>query len=231
MQANKKMTNDIQRFSDSELRAQILREEDAKRKKILALRPGQWLHTEFSARGKEEDVEMMKLARSVVNGAYHTAATTSVYTPLAIWFVDEEMLADFLTRINEFEEASKLFNQMAANRGSERRTSVRHYLMPVDVSDERLALRMGQHVRGTLEELRAAIVGKDRKGFELAMDRARNMEMLAIGEQSEAIREAIEELKTLKKRMIGMLKSGHDQKLSFPKTDRAIGMFQSDDGQ
>lgn len=219
---------------------------DVKRRetKTLVLRPGYLIATEYSARGgvsfehrektknkgtvvvervrKTDSEKVLQHSRAVINAAYHATAMSSVYTPIGLWYVDEEMLPSFKAAMSDSIEGAAIVNEIAEAEESERRVSIRYYLVQLDPSNEDLAFRLGQHVRELLTTIRDCLVNLDRKNFELQWDKARNLERLATGRQSELIEAALGQLKDEKKIMLSRLRDLNTRAYHFDQVEKAI---------
>lgn len=173
-----------------------------------AINRGRGLRTDYKATKIVDDLDMEAEAVQIRTRAYYILGKYCAKTPLG-YFADDEALASIEADLAPVREAASIFNRASESIGSPRRVVVEIYTLELREGDERAAARLAKHVVDRLRELRAALKAGDRKSFEAAWDRVGNLDRLASGIQAEAVREALEEAKAMKARLLEMIRFGY----------------------
>lgn len=194
---------------------------------------GQELRAEFRTQKHVDNVDMQKTSRAIINQAYHIVDKHATPTPIGYW-VDAEALEKIMTELAGPQEAARMFNELAASLGSRRRVEIHVYPLRLpEFQDDSFAAarRVARDVRERLQGMRDTLAVADRKGFELAYDKARNLDRMAVGVQADAIRMALDHARLTKTHMLEALRAGHDPEavakvLDLEPIDAAIQLFE-----
>ncbi len=168
---------------------------------------GEGLEAEFKTVKQIDNRELVKQSKSIVAGATYIMDRFCTHTPIG-YFADDETLPTVEKEIAPFVEASKLFNEIAQLSGSKRKVRINIFPLSIRLDNEASARRLAETVRERLEAVRDTLAAGDRKEFEAALDRCRNLHKLATGMQSSAIELAIENAKELKKELLHSIREG-----------------------
>lgn len=191
---------------------------------------GEGLEAEFRTEKRVDHVELNKTSRGVINQAYHVLDKYATHTPIGYW-ADAETLAKISAELVPIRQTAIEFNRVAQHLGSARRVEIQIYPLALSEEDEAAARRVARAVCDRLAALRDALKAGDRKAFELALDRAKNLHRLATGIQADSIRMAVDHAKTQKTQLLEALRQGFTPEACAPLLDMepieaAITLFQ-----
>lgn len=217
----------------------------------IPIRPGYIVALEFSATGgvtysretvksegdttevkvvrQADNAELLKDSKAIIGGAYYVMDRTCVNTPLG-YYADEQQLIEVRRDVVEYQKAAKSFNEMAAILNSDRRVTIDLFPLALDTTNEAVMWRLARVIADRLGDVRAALRDGDRKAYEAAADKARNLDRMATGANADAVRLALDVAKQRKGELLEQLRSGADPKtagsrLDLTVLDAAIGMF------
>lgn len=176
-----------------------------------------------------DNAELLKDSKAIIGGAYYVMDRTCVNTPLG-YYADEAQLAEVRKDIVEYQRAAKSFNEMAAILNSDRRVTIDLFPLPLDNDNDLALWRLARVIADRLTDVRNALRSGDRKTYEAAADKARNLDRMATGANADAVRLALDVAKNRKGELLEHLRSGADAKtigsrLDLTVLDAAIGMF------
>lgn len=190
---------------------------------------GEGLEAEFKTVKRVDHVQLNRESRSIINAAYHVLEKHCAQTPIG-YYADEAMLAKVEEEIDQVKAAAKIFNEVAQKLGSQRRVVVEIYPLELRLDCEAAARRLVKVVREKLLAIRDALAEGSRRGFELALDKAHNLDRLATGIQSDSIRIAIEHAKEQKALLLEALREGATpevaaKSLNLEPIEAAVSLF------
>lgn len=194
-------------------------------------REGEALHAELHTTKRVDHVGMAKKSRALINAAYHIVDRHASPTPLGYWASKETLEGEILPALQFVQESANQFNLEAFNVGSERRVAINLFPVALAEDNEHAARRVAQDIQDRVRDLRTALETGDRKGFEAAWDRAKNLDRMAVGIQADAIRTALDHAKETKSNLLEALREGHSIEtlrtvLDLEPLDACIQLFQ-----
>lgn len=204
-----------------------------RREATIEEQDGEGMRAELHTHKHVDHVELNKNSRAIVNQAYHIVDKYATPTPLGYW-VDELALSKITTELAGAQEAAAVFNELAKTLGSARRIEISVYPLALAENNEMAARRVARDVRDRIQAIREALAAADRKGFDLAWDKAKNLDRMATGIQADSIRMALDHAKTVKTQLLEALRAGYAPvdiaaALDLEPLDAAISLFQDQD--
>ncbi len=185
--------------------------------------------TEIKTVKRVDNVDLHKESKAVIGAAYYVMDRYCVSTPLG-YFADDEQLKAAEAQIADIRIAAGHVNDMARLLGSARRVTIETYPIELSVDNEKAARRLAKVVRERLTEIAETLRAGNRKTFDAAFEKARNLERLATGIQSDSVHLALAAAKELKREMLESLLNGDGPELAGAKLDlgpihQAINLF------
>jgi hypothetical protein len=165
------------------------------------------LRAEFKTTKRVDDVDVVGESTKLLNRAHNAITRHCTKTPIG-YFVSRAKLVCLEDEISQLRIDVRSFNARAAMLGSARRVRAEVYPLQVAMDDERVAARLAETCRERLRGLAAALKAGDRETFESELERCRNLDRLATGIQREAIVDAIDRAKELKRGLLVDLRAG-----------------------
>jgi hypothetical protein len=120
--------------------------------------------------------------------AERIVAARSVRTPIG-WFVPAGEVSGLFAALLEAQADAGAFNELAEGAGSQRRTRIDAY--PLHCDRDAVGYRLRALIRERLIAIRDGIEASDPDETRHALTRARNLDLLATGDDAEAIRQAL----------------------------------------
>jgi hypothetical protein len=193
-------------------------------------RDGEGLRAELVTHKHVDHVQLNKDSRAIINQAYHIVDKHATPTPLGYW-ADDAALERITQELAGAQEAASVFNELARTLGSARRVEISIYPLALAENNEMAARRVARDVREKLQAIREALSMADRKAFELAWDKSKNLDRMATGIQADSIRMAMEHAKQTKAQLLEALRAGFAPEdiraaLDLEPLDAAIALFQ-----
>lgn len=179
---------------------------------------GRGLRAEFKTRKHVDDVELVAESTKIIDRAYGAIARHCTKTPIG-YFTPKGSLERLEEEVSVLRTEAEEFNFRAVNEGSARRVRVAIYPMQLVLDDARAASRLAALVRERLRNLASALRAGDRKAFEGEMERCKNLELLAVGVQRDAIVDALGIAKDRKRELLLDLRAGTDPAAAGAKLD------------
>lgn len=200
-----------------------------RREQTIEEQDGEGLRAELRTHKHVDHVELNKNSRAIINQAYHIVDKHATPTPLGYW-VDDVALEKITSELENVRESAQVFNELAHTLGSARRVEINIYPLALAENNEMAARRVARDVCDRIAALRAALASADRKAFDLAWDKSRNLDRMATGIQADSIRMALEHAKTTKTQLLECLREGFTpeqiaQVLDLEPLDAAINLF------
>lgn len=181
---------------------------------------------------KADNADVLKDSKAIIGAAYYTMERTCLNTPVG-YFCDPQMLIEVRDALSDIQKAAGMFNEMSAMLGSDRRVTIDLYELPLPLENEHLIRRLLRLVVDRLSDVRTALRNGDRKEFEAVHDKARNLDKITTGVNSDAIRLALDLAKDRKRELLDQLRSGADprvagSRLDLSSLDAAINLFSAE---
>ena len=165
-----------------------------------------------------DNADLLKDSKSIIGAAYYIMDRTCVNTPIG-YYADEHQLEEARLGLVDAQRAAKTFNEIAEQLGSDRRVTIDLFPMMIEPDNDALLARLARLACERLQAVKDALRAGDRKEFEWAMDKARNVEHMATGVNADAVRLALHIAKQRKSELLEDLRRGSGPELAGARLD------------
>lgn len=160
--------------------------------KEKSINKGVGMQADHKTRKTVDNVEFCAAVDAVVKKVDYVLRKHCARTEMG-WFADDHVLHKVKAEIAEIErEAHKLNTTGAKKAGSARRAKIRVVPLKLDLAKPEAVQEIAATIRDVLTELRDALRAGDVASLHKLRIRSKNLEKLAVGFQSDAIRFALE---------------------------------------
>lgn len=179
--------------------------------------------------------QLQKASQSLINKAYLIVRRHCSPTFSGMYFVTEKDFAKLDEELQELRDASKVINEVAKTRGSDRRVVIEVFPMPADKNNPRIALRMGRALFDMLTRLRNTYDTDTMTAYTSEMRTLKNLDRIVMGRQNALVRDALRSAEAQRPLMIAAyggrrgvndaLVNGRIPSFDYGPVDRAIAEF------
>ena len=160
--------------------------------KEKSINKGNGIQADHKTRKTVDHVEFCAAIDAVVKKVDYVLRKNCARTEMG-WFADDQALAKVKAEIAEIEHEAEELNTTAAKRAkSARRAKIRVVPLKLDLAKPEAVKEIAHTIRDVLTELRDALRAGDLASLHKLRIRSKNLEKLAVGFQSDAIRFALE---------------------------------------
>ncbi len=167
------------------------------------------VESEFVTTKRVDNADLYRESKAIIGAAYYVMDRTCVNTPLG-YFADRAQLDDINKQLVDVQVAAMHFNQMAEMLNSARRVVIDIFPLELDVHNRHVVKRLFKCVHDRLVTMYDTLTLGDKKAFEYAFERARNLDSLSVGLQADAVNRAMRTAKAAKIQLLEDIQSGEE---------------------
>jgi hypothetical protein len=160
-----------------------------------AINKGNGVQLDHKTRKTVDHVEVCAAVDACVKKVDYSLRKHCVRTDMG-WFADDMALQRVKKEVNEIAEEADDLNTRAEKAKSKRRAKIRISPLRLDATQPETVAEIADTIRGVLGEIRDALRGGDIASLHKLKIRSMNLERLATGFQSDAIRFALDRVPT-----------------------------------